>query len=80
MLVLMTNCLERETSKEEKIEIEKDLITLAKIFNNAGYSLYLVGGTLRDRYLKRQNYDIDVATDAMPEEVVKLFKKLFQRE
>lgn len=75
MLVLMTNCLERETSKEEKIEIEKDLITLAKIFNNAGYSLYLVGGTLRDRYLKRQNYDIDVATDAMPEEVVKLFKK-----
>ena len=59
----------------EKIEIDKDLIALAAIFKKRGFSLYLVGGALRDRYLKRENYDIDVATDARPEEVSKLFKK-----
>ena len=60
----------------EKIEVDKDLVTLANIFKNAGFSLYLVGGALRDKYLKRTNYDIDVATDARPEEVSLLFKKI----
>ena len=60
----------------EKIEIDRDLIALANIFKNAGFSLYLVGGALRDRYLKRKNYDIDVATDAKPEQVSHLFKKI----
>ena len=60
----------------EKIEVDKDLVTLANIFKNAGFSLYLVGGALRDKYLKRTNYDIDVATNARPEEVSLLFKKI----
>lgn len=60
----------------EKIEVDKDLATLANIFKNAGFSLYLVGGALRDKYLKRTNYDIDVATDARPEEVSLLFKRI----
>ena len=60
----------------EKIEIDKDLVSLANIFKNAGFSLYLVGGALRDRYLNRENYDIDVATDATPEQVSRLFKKI----
>ena len=60
----------------EKIEVDKDLVDLANIFKKAGFSLYLVGGALRDRYLHRENYDIDVATDAHPEEVSHLFKKI----
>ena len=59
----------------EKIKIDKDLQAIANIFKKAGFSLYLVGGALRDRYLNRENYDIDVATDALPEEVSHLFKK-----
>ena len=59
----------------EKIKIDKDLEVLANIFRKAGFSLYFVGGALRDRYLNRENYDIDVATDALPEEVSHLFKK-----
>ncbi len=58
-----------------KIVVQKDLVALSKIFNDAGFSLYLVGGALRDMYLKRANYDIDVATDAKPEDVVRLFRK-----
>lgn len=60
----------------EKIEVDKDLQAIANIFKKAGFSLYLVGGALRDRYLNRENYDIDVATDARPEEVSHLFKKV----
>ncbi|MGP1439233.1 MAG: CCA tRNA nucleotidyltransferase [Treponema sp.] len=60
----------------EKIEIDKDLVSFANVFKKAGFSVYLVGGALRDRYLQRENYDIDVATDALPEEVSHLFKKI----
>lgn len=59
----------------DKIDVQKDLLALSKIFNNAGFSLYLVGGALRDMYLGRRNYDTDVATDAKPEDVVRLFRR-----
>lgn len=58
----------------DRIAVQKDLVALSKIFNDAGFSLYLVGGALRDMYLRRENYDIDVATDAKPQDVIKLFR------
>lgn len=42
--------------------------------HNAGYSAYLVGGCVRDLLLGRHPKDFDIATDARPEEVRKLFK------
>lgn len=64
-----------EKEQKESINIERDLIALSSIFANAGFSLYLVGGWVRDFYLNRKNYDIDVATDAKPEDVIRLFRK-----
>ncbi len=40
----------------------------------AGYSGYLVGGAVRDLLLGRRPKDFDVATDATPEQVRKVFK------
>lgn len=40
----------------------------------AGYSGYLVGGAVRDLLLGRHPKDFDVATDATPEQVRKVFK------
>lgn len=40
----------------------------------AGYSAYLVGGGVRDLLLDGQPKDFDVATDATPEQVNKIFK------
>lgn len=40
----------------------------------AGYAAYLVGGGVRDLLLRHQPKDFDVATDATPEEVNKLFR------
>ncbi len=42
----------------------------------AGYRAYLVGGCVRDLLLGRRPKDLDVATDALPEEVKKLFRRV----
>ena len=42
--------------------------------HNAGYSAYLVGGCVRDLLLGQQPKDFDIATDAHPEDIRKLFK------
>ena len=41
----------------------------------AGYQAYVVGGAVRDLLLKREPKDFDVATDATPEEVRKVFRR-----
>jgi poly(A) polymerase len=51
------------------------VIELARAFNDAGYDLYLVGGAVRDMLLRRSpGLDIDLATDALPEETLELVK------
>ena len=40
----------------------------------AGFAAYLVGGGVRDMLLGREPKDFDVATNALPEEVKKLFR------
>ena len=46
----------------------------AKIFHDHRYEIYLVGGAVRDYFLGYKNFDYDFATNAKPEEVIKLFK------
>jgi poly(A) polymerase len=41
----------------------------------AGFQAYVVGGAVRDLLLKRQPKDFDVATDATPEEVRRVFRR-----
>jgi len=41
----------------------------------AGYQAYVVGGAVRDLLLKRIPKDFDVATDATPEEVRRVFRR-----
>lgn len=40
---------------------------------HAGFSAFFVGGAVRDTLLKRPIHDIDIATNALPEQVMKLF-------
>lgn len=41
----------------------------------AGYEAYIVGGAVRDLLLKRQPKDFDVATNATPEQVNRVFRR-----
>jgi tRNA nucleotidyltransferase (CCA-adding enzyme) len=44
-----------------------------KIFKKNGFQAYAVGGCVRDDLLQKPSYDYDIATDALPEETVKIF-------
>ena len=48
-----------------------EFLSLNKLFEDNGFSLYLVGGTVRDYLLKLPLDDMDVVTDAKPEEIKK---------
>jgi len=46
---------------------------ICDVLRNAGFQAFLVGGCVRDILLKREPADYDVATNATPDEVLKLF-------
>lgn len=47
---------------------------LARRFQEAGFSLALVGGSVRDALLGRLGNDLDFTTDARPQDVLKIMK------
>jgi len=52
------------------------LSSFVKKFHDNGYECYLVGGSVRDLLLGLDIYDYDFATNARPEQVMKLFKRV----
>ena len=57
-----------------KIKLPELLKEFGKIFYDAGYKAYLVGGAVRDMFMKLPAHDWDVATNATPQDVIRLFK------
>ena len=57
-----------------KIKIASVLKDFYSHFDKAGFKAYLVGGAVRDIFLKKKASDWDVATNATPQDVMKLFK------
>jgi putative nucleotidyltransferase with HDIG domain len=49
---------------------------IAAAFNRAGRQVFLVGGAVRDLFLGKEAQDWDLATDARPEEVASLFRRV----
>ena len=58
----------------KKIKLPELLIEFGQIFTNAGFKAYLVGGAVRDMLMKVPPHDWDIATNATPQDVIKLFK------
>lgn len=61
-----------EAQNTLKLNIPKDIIDLYNLFKRNGKELYIVGGAVRDALLGKKPKDFDLATDAFPEEVVKI--------
>lgn len=64
----------------KKHKINKDLISSAALktcegLHNAGFDAYIVGGAVRDLLLNFKPKDFDIATNAEPEEVNKIFRR-----
>jgi poly(A) polymerase len=45
---------------------------LARLFTQAGHEIALVGGSVRDAFLRREPGDLDLTTDASPDQVLSL--------
>lgn len=54
--------------------ISRSIRQFANHFTEAGFSIYIVGGAVRDHLLGRKTNDYDFATDAKPDEVKKMFR------
>lgn len=58
-----------------EIQNNKILTAMQRTLGDAGYKAYLVGGAVRDTLMGIVPHDYDVATDALPNDVVRLFKR-----
>jgi len=56
-----------------KFAVPEEVKDIAGALVRAGFEAYLVGGCVRDLLLEREPNDWDIATNAKPEEVQKLF-------
>ncbi|HUX49780.1 MAG TPA: polynucleotide adenylyltransferase, partial [Spirochaetia bacterium] len=54
----------------------RELRDFAKVFQQAGFQCYLVGGALRNIAMRRPHTDWDIATDATPEQVGSIFQRV----
>lgn len=55
--------------------LNPDIRQLAKIFKENGYELYLVGGCIRDVFLRKNPKDYDLCTNLLPDKVIELMRK-----
>lgn len=66
---------EEETKRiNKKIDLPSDLQKIADRFEKNGYELYLVGGAVRDALQGKKPKDLDVATDALPNEIINILQ------
>jgi len=57
-----------------RAQISKNALKVLYRLKDAGYAAFIVGGGVRDLLLGREPKDFDVATDAHPDEVRRLFR------
>ncbi len=55
------------------MKVPEKVIGICRRLSRAGYQGWLVGGAVRDTLMGREPHDLDVATNARPEQVAKLF-------
>jgi tRNA nucleotidyltransferase (CCA-adding enzyme) len=61
------------TSVFDPTQIPDDVLGVCRHLGQAGHQAHLVGGGIRDLLLGREPADFDVATNALPDTVLKLF-------
>lgn len=54
-------------------KIPKSALNVLNILENRGYEAYIVGGAVRDMIMNRKVVDYDICTNALPEDVRKVF-------
>ncbi len=58
-------------------DVSQNAVRVTQTLQRAGYKAFIVGGAVRDLVLGHKPKDFDVATNATPEEVKRLFRRAF---
>ena len=66
--------IRREDHPISRKDIDRDSLRVLYGLKDAGYDAYLVGGAVRDLLMARKPKDFDVATDARPRDLRRLFR------
>ena len=53
--------------------VTPELLGLENMFKSRGYDFRLVGGVVRDLLMDKLPNDVDISTDCVPDEMVKIF-------
>lgn len=56
--------------------MKQKALEILNVFYDHGYEAYVVGGFVRDMFLGKESYDVDIATNATPKEVKELFSEV----
>jgi len=67
--------LVRQGVQFDKKLLDSDALKIVKKLDKSGYEAYLVGGCIRDLLLGYAPKDFDIATNATPEQIQKIFKR-----
>ena len=59
------------------MSIKQNAIEIVKTLQDKGYKALFAGGCVRDMIMQRESADYDIATNALPRDVMNLFKKTF---
>jgi len=60
---------------QNKIQFPEHVKEIIGLLESNSFSAYIVGGAIRDSLLERQVHDWDICTEALPEDVIKIFSK-----
>ena len=62
-------------SQADREDLELRVGELAERFRSSGRKFYIVGGVVRDLLLGKTSSDVDITTDASPDESVAILEK-----
>ena len=69
--------LETPPLPEQEGQLKDFAISIVRTLRDKGHQAYLVGGCVRDLLLRREPADYDVATDALPQQVMRIFPETY---
>ena len=67
--------MDNETHIE--LEVPSEVTFVTETLEKSGYEAYLIGGCVRDLFLKKAPKDWDITTNATPDEIIELFPETF---
>ncbi len=67
----------KKTAGKHTFSIPKEVLDVSQTLKKGGFEAYLVGGCVRDLFLEKVPKDWDITTNAVPEQIISLFKKTF---